>query len=875
GYGEIARVAPFESCRLPTWRKTRNLESLNGGWALFFQQAVAGVESRLDNILLDQEDQPSKPANTTAKTEEKEKETNGPSVSKSPAGSISRSSSTAHRNDRLQERLARAMANKSSHASRNSQSSPNRSLAASPAPSNGARSSMDVEVNASSVAEGSDAADEASLPRASSDSNAPIRKSIDGSAVESSPRASGDVAERPSEFHRNSQERTDIQPPENSLTRPSVDSPRISVDFPPDSMTDEEKTVEAQRQEEIHGYIERIDALQSKLQYLAKEAAESAKSAAADAAPGSTKRQLLEKDEKIALLLEEGQKLSKSEMDHRMVIKKLRQQLAENFKIQTELKKKADKSERDAVSAEARAQRAEAAEKRAMESLSSQTKTNKDLDAVTNERNALSQTVQEMKAQLSRALARAESAEAKANSEALDQEKRKASELEEELTNLKIERDISNGKMKKEISELQEKVDQEKERARMLEIELKGEQSVLESKMESLRSRAEEASSGATGETQAKLLRQIETLQTQYSVASENWHTLEGSLLARLASVEKERDDLSKKEAELRKKIRELIEQNTKVKKLEEEVESANDAEHDLENRLQERIQDLQKLQQKLDKANDELSESQRELGEQKKSIEATWTQRLEEERSKWRDQVSSLQPTRGVSPVQSLRRSSNLDPMPSTLSDSRPSSRRSSAFPFASPDIGTPPRQNSYPTSLAHEALSPPPLNTTGPSMIMETPEINFEPDEFFSGTPATPSAYGGTQAAPARGINDIISESTVGAGPSVQLVERMSATVRRLESERAGSKDELMRVTAQRDESRQQVVDLMRELEEKRSSDARVQELENQLKDIDQRYQTTLEMLGEKSEQVEELQADIADLKKIYRELVDSTMK
>ncbi|KAJ6145068.1 hypothetical protein N7470_008963 [Penicillium chermesinum] len=779
------------------------------------------------------EDQPSKPANTTAKTEEKEKETNGPSVSKSPAGSISRSSSTAHRNDRLQERLARAMANKSSHASRNSQSSPNRSLAASPAPSNGARSSMDVEVNASSVAEGSDAADEASLPRASSDSNAPIRKSIDGSAVESSPRASGDVAERPSEFHRNSQERTDIQPPENSLTRPSVDSPRISVDFPPDSMTDEEKTVEAQRQEEIHGYIERIDALQSKLQYLAKEAAESAKSAAADAAPGSTKRQLLEKDEKIALLLEEGQKLSKSEMDHRMVIKKLRQQLAENFKIQTELKKKADKSERDAVSAEARAQRAEAAEKRAMESLSSQTKTNKDLDAVTNERNALSQTVQEMKAQLSRALARAESAEAKANSEALDQEKRKASELEEELTNLKIERDISNGKMKKEISELQEKVDQEKERARMLEIELKGEQSVLESKMESLRSRAEEASSGATGETQAKLLRQIETLQTQYSVASENWHTLEGSLLARLASVEKERDDLSKKEAELRKKIRELIEQNTKVKKLEEEVESANDAEHDLENRLQERIQDLQKLQQKLDKANDELNWKKNALNGETKSAASN------------QPEVYLL-----FNPFADRATSILCHPHCRTLGRL---SRRSSAFPFASPDIGTPPRQNSYPTSLAHEALSPPPLNTTGPSMIMETPEINFEPDEFFSGTPATPSA----------------------AGPSVQLVERMSATVRRLESERAGSKDELMRVTAQRDESRQQVVDLMRELEEKRSSDARVQELENQLKDIDQRYQTTLEMLGEKSEQVEELQADIADLKKIYRELVDSTMK
>jgi hypothetical protein len=77
--------------------------------------------------------------------------------------------------------------------------------------------------------------------------------------------------------------------------------------------------------------------------------------------------------------------------------------------------------------------------------------------------------------------------------------------------------------------------------------------------MESLRSRAEEASSGATGETQAKLLRQIETLQTQYAVASENWHTLEGSLLSRLANVEKERDDTGRRESDLRKKIREMV----------------------------------------------------------------------------------------------------------------------------------------------------------------------------------------------------------------------------------------------------------------------------------------------------------------------------
>ena len=373
------------------------------------------------------------------------------------------------------------------------------------------------------------------------------------------PRASADLGEQSTGLEKIAEKQTESEEPVQTENGVHVDSPRTSVDVQPDTNSDADKTPGSDRQEEIHEYIERIDALQSKLKYLAKEAAESAKNAAASASPGSAKKQLLEKDEKIALLLEEGQKLSKSEMDHRTALKKLRQQLADNNKAQADMKKKTEKMERDLAISETRAKRAEAAEKRANDSLSSHTKTTKEYDAVANERNALNQTVSEMKGQLSRALARAEAAEAKAHSDAIDQQNRKADELEEELANTKIERDIGQEKAKKEIAELKEKVDQEKERARMLEAELKGEQSVLESKMESLRTRAEEASSGATGETQAKLLRQIETLQTQYSVASENWHTLEGSLLSRLANVEKERDDLSRKEGELRKKIRELV----------------------------------------------------------------------------------------------------------------------------------------------------------------------------------------------------------------------------------------------------------------------------------------------------------------------------
>ena len=43
----------------------------------------------------------------------------------------------------------------------------------------------------------------------------------------------------------------------------------------------------------------------------------------------------------------------------------------------------------------------------------------------------------------------------------------------------------------------------------------------------------------------------------------------------------------------------------------------------------------------------------------------------------------------------------------------------------------------------------------------------------------------------------------------------------------------------------------------------------------EIKERYETTLEMLGEKSEMVDELRSDIDDIKAMYRELVERTIK
>ena len=194
-----------------------------------------------------------------------------------------------------------------------------------------------------------------------------------------------------------------------------------------------------------------------------------------------------------------------------------------------------------------------------------------------------------------------------------------------------------------------------------------------------------------------------------------------------------------------------------------------------------------------------------------------------------------------------------------STVHMDRPLSRRQSAQPSNASGIISPFRQDST-THLTYQNLK---ANTPETASIIRTEQF----DDFFDDTttPLTPDLT----------INDVISVSTTAAGPSVQLIERMSAAVRRLESEKASSRDELDRVTTQRDENRKQVVSLMQQLEERKEASDRVKVLEQEITAINQRYQTTLEMLGEKSELVEELQADVADVKQMYKDLIETTLR
>ena len=548
---------------------------------------LAGVESRLDTILADEETaKKASDARDGARQEQPGKKEAMAVPSGGKAG-VQRTASANRAQDRLNEKLAKAMANKNlakkGDASATTSGVPSRT--ASPANvATSPRTSLDLQREDQSTpeikGEQDKALDESSLSNGVSDG----KKTEDGAPPSSGEPAAGNptiaieevdheasgarhstdsrgsVSTRQSlELIRATTPSTAESPKTNGV--PVGSEPNIPEDYQSviDQMRADHEAAELRRQEETHIYLEQIDALQSKLQYLTKEAAEIAKNASAEAKSGSVEQKLAAKDEKIALLIEEGQKLSQTELKHMSVIKRLRSKATEDDKSIANMKQTLEKHEKTAREAQERAKRAEAAEKRLSERVKSLSKVEKDLETTRQDREAKDSLITDLQIQLSQATSAAKEAEARVNAEALESERRRAADLADELSNVKSEKELAEKQHQSELRELREKAEREKERALVAEIERQGEQSILESRLEAYRARAEEASAGQGGDVQAKLLRQIETLQNQYAVASENWQGIEGSLLSRVTALEKERDEVTKREAEIRRKARETV----------------------------------------------------------------------------------------------------------------------------------------------------------------------------------------------------------------------------------------------------------------------------------------------------------------------------
>jgi chromosome segregation ATPase len=398
--------------------------------------------------------------------------------------------------------------------------------------------------------------------------------------------------------------------------------------------------------------------------------------------------------------------------------------------------------------------------------------------------------------------------------------------------------------------------------------------------------------SSNTTDAQAKLLRQVETLQTQYALASENWQTLESTLNSRIAALEKERDDIAKRETDIRKKAREI---NAKARRFEEDLESEKDRASTFESDLNEQKTALAKMRTRLSVAEAAVAEAKTDTERNRKTWDKEMRNKLDEERARWRAENPPLPSPNPLSATASLAEHNHYlsAGSPTASYTNRKASdsglmglysRRSNAVSRTySSDI--PPLTNDRPPSRRTPPIGYPthPIrtNTGDSSQFSRDASSSHISGLGLNGGSIPPSASASmapsididdrdSTYSPHRTVNDLVSHSTMAAGPSVQLVERMSAAVRRLESEKAAAKEEHSRLLAQRDEAREEVVGMMREMEQVKKQGEKIGGLETELGELKTRYEACLVMLGEKSEEVEELRDDLEEVKKIYREVL-----
>ncbi|CAK7225077.1 hypothetical protein SBRCBS47491_005769 [Sporothrix bragantina] len=955
--------------------------SAKGGtrWGSLLSQAVAGVEARLDTILseTDETGKPAQPQPSPSKTAVQAAKTNTPTP---------RSGSRNRANDRLQEKLARAVAAKSGGAPSPSLSS----SAATPASaSNSPRQSLDVPGRASIDSAGasskdalSTTGDTATARKSTDDSKRPSFESTTDAKAETTTEAAATAnGEKPTTETTDADTKDASQPPtdtstatenaaatksdavlaptvlEVTTTKTSTPEPTTTTTSPANEPTIQDvvpapqpaagnaeldkvresriKQLEAelleqrqQHQEEILHHTEKTEALQAKVQYLAKEAAGAAKKATDAAEPGSLEKKLAEKDAMIAQIMLEGKNLSVTEEKHRTILKKLRVKISDDEKEIAEFKTAKSKAEGELQTLRVRAKRATELERAQEDSHKRLSQVQKELEGLRSDAVSKDAVIADLRQQLKTAHDNAEAMKTKVNDAALEKERQHAKELEEKLATVELEKKLAADRAKAQINEWKEKADKAAERTRVVELESQTEVQNLESKLEAMRGRAEEVSSGAIGDSQAKLMRQVETLQSQYSIASENWQGIETTLLARVSNLEKERDEALQRESDMRKKAREAA---LRAKRNEEDLEEARfklpKVQEDV-SAYEAQIEALKKRAEEAEAARDQLK-TELEEANQKASWKEEKNDRSERrgdanDRGNWLESLPNITGL-PLSPVPPQMRGSGsrpetpLLPNPSRTwssellgfqglsnklrkasapsSQDDPAERYSLRRPSGQPP-GNRPLSSLLNSSNGNLSGLPPvfsPTNMTEGGVVVGTGSLasssqnhhHHPPSRNASLAHSTPAATpsGDTDdpldgmersASPQQALmHDMVSVSTVAAGPSVQLVERMSAAIRRLESEKVAAREELARISKQRNEARAEVLQLIKDTEAGRAAAVRVGELEAQVSDLQARYDTTLELLGEKSEKVEELQADVQDVKAMYRDLVERTVQ
>lgn len=521
-----------------------------------------------------------------------------------------------------------------------------------------------------------------------------------------------------------------------------------------------------------------------------------------------------EKDELITLLREEGKKLAKTELRQSDEIKELKK------KVRNLANELADTVEKLSVKVDDYTQ--------------------------------LHQTYTHLQSQLT---------ESNTTVEQLNRENAQFNELKQTLENkdnlineLKTSLDIAQ----QDLKNAKIKSDAEMNSLRIASQE---EATTLESKVEQLRIEMENLkdisissndkmeSQGLTTDTGAALNNdQYKILKEQFAASKDNWHSIEYALTTRLADLESQVNDTKKENAAL------TDQQNVNVElysQLETTLREQKELKHANENKKNILEKELTSLKNSMHDLNEDHKLLQKKYDLQRVQL----GQRIDS-LPKLQLPAGALDNDEGISPrtADSLEDEWGLPPVDISLSQSEIKESYVDSLPPISEDLGS---------------------NET---------EKQAEQNRMLFDDSDMPEEAADLQRKISRGDNHTIAESNnsfqmlrrvstathTSNQMNAQMVSRLGSEMRRMEAEVVSLKELCDRLQKEKNNTNDEILRLLDENETAQHAKVENASLEKQINDVQNKLDTSLQLLGEKTEQVEELQNDVSDLKEMMQQQV-----
>lgn len=542
---------------------------------------------------------------------------------------------------------------------------------------------------------------------------------------------------------------------------------------------------------------------------------------------------LKEKDEQIQGLMEEGEKLSKQQLHNSNIIKKLRAKDKDNENVITKLNRKAKELEEELQHLRQVLDGKEEVEKQHRENIkklnSVVERQEKDLGRLQVDMDELEEKSRSTQAALDsayRELTDLHKANAAKDSEVQEAALRREMKAKEELSGA-LEKAQEEARLQQEalalqVGDLRLALQRAEQAAARKEDYLRHEISELQQRLQEAENRNQELSQSVSSTTRP-LLRQIENLQATLGSQTSSWETLEKSLSDRLgesqtllaAAVERERAATE-----------ELLANKIQMSS----VESQNALLRQENSRLQAQ---LESEKNKLRKLEDENSRYQVEL----ENLKDEYVRTLEETRKEKTLLSSQLEMERMK--VEQERKKTIF---------TQEALKEKEHKPFS---------VSSTPTMSRSSSISGVDAAGLQASFLSQD-----EPHDHSFG-PMSTSASG----------SNLYEAVRMGAGSSI--IENLQSQLKLREGELSHLQLEISNLEKTRSIMSEELVKLTNQNDELEEKVKEIPKLRVQLRDLDQRYNTILQMYGEKAEEAEELRLDLEDVKNMYKTQIDELLR